>query len=351
MLPEVVMPMKVSVVIAAYNGGKYLREQLESIFGQAELPDELIVSDDGSTDETLFILREFEKISPFEMKVYLRGSPSGFASNFSDACLRATGDIIVFCDQDDVWDVHKIGEIKSYFLSNPDRELVLHDFAVCDSGLRTMVDSYCAYLECEGHDPDKLVKGCATAIRRGLRDRAFPLPSGGRWTHDRRVHALAHFAGTRGKIGKVLMRYRVHSSNTSGYVLPKNNWGGAVAAFLKARGQRRSSLAGTTIQFFSFRDITDSDLDEFYSAHLKKTADSCGSEVVHRECSLSDLKVANRSLDNRTRALRLETRSQRLLECFRLAWKGDYSDAGGWYALAHDALMSLGRHRRGSVVK
>lgn len=349
---DYVMPMKVSVVLATYNGGKYLREQLESIFEQSDIPDELIVSDDGSKDETISILREFENKSPCMMKIYLRDAPLGFALNFSDSCLRAVGDVIVFCDQDDVWETDKVREIKSYFLSNPGMELVLHNFAVCDSNLRILVSNYQSYLESENHDPEYLAKGCVTAIRRSLRDRAFPLPTGGgRWTHDQRVHALAYFSATRGSVGKVLMRYRAHASNTSGYAIPKNNRKGSVAAFLRAASQHRSSLASRTLQFFSFRDIRDFDLDEFYLAHSKKPADVSKAQILHSVCSLSELKEANCVIIDRLKVLRFDSRLRRLLGCFRLLMKGTYSDNGGWHGFAYDLFMAMGSGQRDPVVK
>lgn len=340
------MAMKVSVVVATYNGERYIQQQLKSIFGQSELPDELIVSDDGSIDDTVLILREFENASPFPMRVFVRDKPLGFASNFASASLCATGDVIVFCDQDDVWNADKISEIKTYFLANPEKELVLHDIAVCDSELHPMVASYFSYLTNQSHDPSYLVKGCATAIKRSLRDRAYPLPINGRWTHDCRVHALAHLSGTRGTIDRILCNYRVHSSNTSGYILPKNNWKGAIAARLKKRSLDQSSFEYTTLQFFSLRDISDSELEEFYSAHLRRGQLALSeSQRLQSAVIFSGLKDANDLLNKRSTIARLDSLCRRLIEYFKLAANGGYVDAGGNYSFAADIMKAFGRRK------
>ncbi len=92
---------KISVVMAAYNGGKYIREQLDSILSQTRLPDEIIVSDAGSTDNTLQILSEYARIYPsIKLYNYFGG---GATNNFKFAFQQATGDWIVPCDQDDIW--------------------------------------------------------------------------------------------------------------------------------------------------------------------------------------------------------------------------------------------------------
>lgn len=92
----------VSVVMATYNGAEYLRAQLDSIVGQDYPVSELIVQDDGSTDATVSILREYERRFPF-VRVYINKENLGFTENFRTACLRATGQLVALSDQDDVW--------------------------------------------------------------------------------------------------------------------------------------------------------------------------------------------------------------------------------------------------------
>lgn len=97
----------VSVVMTTYNGAKYLRPQLDSIVGQDYPVYELIVQDDGSTDETVGILRQYEAKFPF-VHVYINKENLGFTENFRTACLRATGQFVALSDQDDVWYPQKL---------------------------------------------------------------------------------------------------------------------------------------------------------------------------------------------------------------------------------------------------
>jgi hypothetical protein len=89
--------------MATYNGAKYIREQLDSIAAQTFLPCELVVTDDGSSDDTLRLVDEFSKSAPFEVRIYRNESNLGFANNFLRAAGLCEGDLIAFCDQDDKW--------------------------------------------------------------------------------------------------------------------------------------------------------------------------------------------------------------------------------------------------------
>jgi rhamnosyltransferase len=106
--------MRISVAMATYNGEAYLREQLESLSAQTRLPDELVVTDDGSVDRTLEILRDFAHRAPFPVRVYPCERNLGYTRNFLKAARLCTGDWIAFCDQDDVWLPAKIATVERY---------------------------------------------------------------------------------------------------------------------------------------------------------------------------------------------------------------------------------------------
>ncbi len=107
--------MKVSIALASYNGSRYLKEQLDSFANQIRLPDELIICDDCSHDESHKIINEFIKKSPFPVCFFKNDNNLGYAKNFEQAVLYCDGDIILFSDQDDVWYVDKIQKIESFF--------------------------------------------------------------------------------------------------------------------------------------------------------------------------------------------------------------------------------------------
>lgn len=339
--------MKISVVMATYNGQKHLQEQIDSIVKQTTLPDECVISDDGSTDQTIQILNGFARNAPFPVVILTRDAPLGFAKNFATACLHASGDVVILSDQDDSWSPQKIQEIKAFFIANPEKELALHDIAICDSELRPLIDSYFSYLRSQGHDPAYLVKGCATAVKRSLLSRAYPLPENGRWTHDCRLHALASMSGTRGMIHNVLCRYRVHGSNTSGYVLPKNNWKGAISARLKRGSLKRASWAYKVLQYSSLRDISEVELREIYLAHSDFRGDVSGSRGGCVLRSFDQMKAANACLNYRSEVARRGSRLDRLIAYIRYALQGGYVDSGGVYALFGDfaAVFASGTRR------
>lgn len=97
----------VSVVMCTYNGGKYLREQMDSILAQTYPIHEIVVRDDCSTDNTMDILREYAVRYPF-IKIFHNEKNIGCNQNFHDVLYQATGDYIAISDQDDIWFPEKI---------------------------------------------------------------------------------------------------------------------------------------------------------------------------------------------------------------------------------------------------
>lgn len=100
--------MTLSVVIATYNGEKFLREQLDSVLAQTLMPDEIIVSDDGSTDVTWAIMEEYQKRYPKLFRLYRNEKGLGPHENFKHAFQHVTCDLVAPCDQDDIWMPEKL---------------------------------------------------------------------------------------------------------------------------------------------------------------------------------------------------------------------------------------------------
>jgi len=97
----------VSVVICTYNGGKYLKEQLDSVINQTYPLHEIIIQDDGSTDDTMQIAQKYADTHS-NIRVSLNTGQHGINHNFFSALRQATGDYIATCDQDDIWEADKI---------------------------------------------------------------------------------------------------------------------------------------------------------------------------------------------------------------------------------------------------
>lgn len=136
--------MKTSVAIATYNGEKYILEQFDSILHQTQAVDEVIICDDCSQDTTVHLINHYiiQHALGDTWKLYVNEHNLGYGENFKKAAYLCTGDIIFFCDQDDIWvknrvevmasvmrDAHKISLLTSqllWFSDEKKKELLLH---------------------------------------------------------------------------------------------------------------------------------------------------------------------------------------------------------------------------------
>lgn len=104
--------MKISIIMSTYNGETYIQEQLESIVSQTVLPDEVIISDDCSSDTTVFIIKKFIKNNKLNnWKLYVNEANLGWKKNFMNLLSQAQGEYIFLCDQDDIWNKSKLSNM------------------------------------------------------------------------------------------------------------------------------------------------------------------------------------------------------------------------------------------------
>lgn len=206
--------------MATFNGSRYVRQQVATILVQLEPEDELVVSDDSSTDDTVGIVRSF---GDPRIRV-LEGS--GFRSpllNFEHAIRHARGNTIVLADQDDVWLDNKLPLVRELF----DRErrrpyLVVLDAEVVDEDERLLEPSVLARLSA---GPGLLKNlwtnrylGCCMAFSRDLLDVAFPFPPGV-GMHDIWLGQLCERVGKTEFVAVVTMRYRRHGDTATGFAI------------------------------------------------------------------------------------------------------------------------------------
>jgi len=126
--------MRISVIIPTFQSEKYIRQTLESINLQSRLPDEVIISDDGSNDATLSLIESFAKESKFEI-LLVHHARAGISSNYLNALVHSSGDIIIVGDHDDVWAPGKIEVIYHVFANQPDVSIVSSDSEIVDEHL------------------------------------------------------------------------------------------------------------------------------------------------------------------------------------------------------------------------
>lgn len=131
--------MKNSVVMATYNGEKYIMKQLDSIKNQTLSPDEVIICDDCSTDKTVEIVQGYIKKNNLSNWIlYKNDINQGFYNNFFNALKKSKGDIIYLSDQDDVWDINKIEKFTRQYDSNLDLMMIQSRFRFIDeTGMET----------------------------------------------------------------------------------------------------------------------------------------------------------------------------------------------------------------------
>lgn len=124
----------VSVALATFDGARHLPEQLRSLAAQRRLPYELVVRDDGSSDETVRLLQQFAEEAPFPVRVVENERRLGYAENFLAAAAMCTGELVAFCDQDDFWVDTKL-EICEAEARRAGAGIVAHSGALADERL------------------------------------------------------------------------------------------------------------------------------------------------------------------------------------------------------------------------
>ncbi len=206
--------MKISIAMATYNGARYLREQLESFSAQSILPDELVICDDGSTDGTLDIARDFAESSRFPVRIFINEVRLNYARNFGRAIEYCSGDLIFLSDQDDVWFPEKIKRVRQYFLESASTWVVVNDAEITDAVLNTSGRTTAGQLVSSGGSTDLLLLGCCLAFRAQLKPLLFPIPHEIHG-HDGWVNTLGIALGVRKFLPEVLQYYRRHQSNVS----------------------------------------------------------------------------------------------------------------------------------------
>ncbi len=208
--------MTVSVLMATYNGEKYIKEQLDSIVPYLCDDDELIVSDDGSSDSTLEIVKEYQKNCP--MIRITEGEHTGSSMNFASAVPKSRGDILLFCDQDDVWMPEKLAAVKKAFDENPQIELLMHNAGYCDAeGNIVEGDIFSRRNPMHGFFQNLVHStyyGCCMAAKRSFLIQYVPLPDKN-VPYDQFFSLIAEKKKTAMFLDERLILHRYHGKNQS----------------------------------------------------------------------------------------------------------------------------------------
>lgn len=202
----------ISVCLATYNGEKYIKAQLESIVAQLSQYDEIIISDDGSTDSTFNIV---EDIKNDRIKIVHNTQYHGITHNIENALRHASGDILFLSDQDDIWlngKVNKMNELLETY------DLVISNCKVTDSHLAITDESLFKMRKSGSGLIKNIIKnsyvGCCMAFSRKVLQAALPFPANIPM-HDSWIGLVAELVGKVKFLDEPLILYRRHANNAS----------------------------------------------------------------------------------------------------------------------------------------
>lgn len=204
----------ISIAMATYNGEKFIKEQLDSILCQICKQDEIIISDDGSTDNTLNIIKSY---NDNRIKI-INGPHDGVKQNFANAISKCKGKYIFLSDQDDIWMVDKISIVLKVF-EKKRCTCVLHDNVTFDSNTGKIIQE--SFFEFRNSKPGilrNIIKnsyiGCCMAFDSKMKEYFLPIPNNIEM-HDQWIGIISEKYGNSIFIKDKLIKYRRHSNNVT----------------------------------------------------------------------------------------------------------------------------------------
>ncbi len=214
---------RVAVLMSTYNGEKYLREQMESLFGQEGVDITICVRDDGSSDGTVAILREYAEANKI---ILYTGENLGFAKSFQEVTRLAPHcDYYAFCDQDDVWLPKKLLNAVEVLEKEDDTIPLMYytNFTVVNENLEQIVKNSRGYIE--EHDPKRFqnallctgANGCTEVFNNATREAFLRVPPDRIIGHDYSINTIASGLGRVIYSPESSILYRQHGGNALGY--------------------------------------------------------------------------------------------------------------------------------------
>lgn len=217
--------MKISVAIATYNGEKYIEEQLQSILQQTRAVDEVILTDDRSTDRTVTIVEEFIKRNELSGRWIISVNPTnlGFGENFRKAINLTTGDYIFPCDQDDIWVPDRIEKMTAVMEKNPDIALLntkytpFHDGENIKKANSSELEAVPERIALNKYTRFLRSLGCLMCVRKSFYDEVKENWYEG-WAHDEFLWSMAMLYGRCYQWNYSSIWRRFHQKQVSGHM-------------------------------------------------------------------------------------------------------------------------------------
>ncbi|HEX4058936.1 MAG TPA: glycosyltransferase family 2 protein [Galbitalea sp.] len=263
-MPKATAGPSISVALCTHNGAAYVRAQVESILAQTRPVDEIVVSDDASTDDTVKIVRDAvasHKVrggQAVTLRVLENRVAIGVVGNFEQAVTATTGDFVALCDQDDVWHEERIATILAEFTAEPANDLVFSDARLVDGAGVSMAHSLFEALSMTRRERNllrngnafeallgrNLVTGATAVFRRSLLGAAIPFAVD--WIHDEWLATLAAATGGVRMLNAELIDYRQHGDNQIG--AGRLTFAQKVGRVREVRTERNARLLGRSLE-------------------------------------------------------------------------------------------------------
>lgn len=226
--------MTTSVAMCTYNGARFIQEQLDSILNQSLPIDEIIICDDGSTDETIEIIQQYINRFPNKIFLYQNTKSLGVCANFAKAIDLCTKDCIFLSDQDDVWIEDKAQMIVTYFKKHPEKSVIISNANLIDDlgqrishltlfdvvGLTEQLEYFDMGFAMELFLQTNRATGCTMALRRNFKSHLYinttAHPNKDLQIHDACIAMSAIIRNALGYIEEPTTNYRQHMIQTCG---------------------------------------------------------------------------------------------------------------------------------------
>lgn len=288
------MSKTLEIHLATYNGAAFLPDLLDSLLDQSDTSFVLKARDDGSSDETVDILRGYEETFDGRLVLDVGGTPTGTAKgNFARLLENCASDYVLWADQDDVWERDKVAEQRR-LLEKAESDFgddcpiyAFTDATPVDTNLKTIVESYFDYKKL---DPDTIgllrqclvcppMIGCASGVNRALYDLVLPVPEDEVTGHDWWAFLLAAACGRIVFSRKSTLRYRLHGSNVSQQQV------NSIRSYAGSGNMRNRVRRGMMLRWRQARAV---------SARLPETAPEQSKDTIARFLEIEDMSAAMR---------------------------------------------------------
>ena len=214
----------ISVILSTYNGKRYLKDLMDSLRNQTRQADEVLVNDDASSDGTVAFVRSYiEEYGLATWRVIEHKNNVGWKANFKRGILSCSGDLVFPCDQDDIWDIHKIELMSAVMENNPNINVLACQVSPFYEGKnevyradRTQRDGELVkLLNLDGNSFLYTMRpGCAFCIRMDFARDIEPWWKE-TYPHDAALWRFAALTGSLGLYGRQLVSFRRHGDNAS----------------------------------------------------------------------------------------------------------------------------------------